>query len=112
MVVNTAAQIVILKDPKGDKMAKRMLLILKVLPDGTDVDLESLKIDIEKGIPPRFELQKNTFSEAPLAFGLKALKFRCFAPNEDGISDIIESALGKIAGVQRAEVELQSLTEL
>ena len=89
-----------------------MLMVLKVLPEGTEVDLEQLKTEIEKKFPDDFELQKNTFTEVPLAFGLKALKFRCFGPNQEGISDTIEGALGKIVGVQRAEVELQSLTEL
>ena len=88
-----------------------MLLILKVLPEGTEVDLEGLKSEIEKVIPEGFELEKNSFNTQDLAYGLKALKFRCFSPNQEGVSDIIEDALGNIEGVQRAEVELMSLTD-
>ncbi len=89
-----------------------MLLVMKVLPEGTEVDLEKLQSEVEKYMPEGFELQKNTFSTQDLAFGLKALKFRCFSPNQEGVTDIIEKALGKMPGVQRAEVELMSLTDL
>ncbi|MHC1591996.1 MAG: elongation factor 1-beta [Candidatus Helarchaeales archaeon] len=93
-------------------MAKRMLLMMKLLPEGTDVDLEKLKEQVVEYLPEGFELQKNTFSTQELAFGLKALKFRCFSPNEEGVTDVIEEALAKIPGIQRAEVELMSLTDL
>lgn len=92
-------------------MAKRMLLILKVLPEGTDTDLQQLETQIEGAMPEGFEVQKNTFTTEALAYGLKALKFRCFSPNQEGVTDIIEGVIGQIPGVQRAEVELMSLTD-
>ncbi len=93
-------------------MAKRILAIMKVLPESTEVDFENLKKQIADALPEGFELQKGSFKTDYIAFGLESLNFRLFCPNEDGITDKIEEILGNINGVQRAETVMMSLTDL
>ncbi|MHA1299854.1 MAG: elongation factor 1-beta, partial [Candidatus Helarchaeota archaeon] len=75
-------------------MAKRILAIMKVLPESTDIDHEILKKEIKKVIPEGFELEEASFKKEYIAFGLESLNFRLFCPNEDGITDKIEEILG------------------
>ena len=93
-------------------MAKRILAIMKVLPESTDVNHDELKEKIKKAIPEDFELEEASFKKEYIAFGLESLNFRLFCPNKDGITDKIEGILGNIEGVQRAETVMMSLTDL
>lgn len=95
-------------------MPKRILAIMKVLPDSTEIDHEKLKEEIKKVIEQQegFELQEGSFKKEYVAFGLESLNFRLFCPNEDGITDKVEQFLGDIGGVQRAETVMMSLTDL
>ena len=63
-------------------------------------------------MPDKFENEIASFKKEYLAFGLQALKFRVFCLNMEGITDELETLLGKIKGVQRAEVEMMSVTKL
>ncbi|MHA1785584.1 MAG: elongation factor 1-beta [Candidatus Helarchaeota archaeon] len=91
---------------------KRLLAIMKVLPESTEVDLDKLKDKIADALPDKFELIKETFKKEYVAFGLEALQFRVFCPNYEGITDELEELLGKIPDVQRAELIMMSLTKL
>jgi len=93
-------------------LEKRILAIMKVLPESTETDHEKLKEEIKKIIPEGFELEEASFKKEYIAFGLESLNFRIFCPNEDGITDKIESVLESIKGVQRAETVMMSLTDL
>ena len=91
---------------------KRLLAIMKVLPESTEVNLDDLQEQIIKTLPEKFEVIKETFKREYIAFGLEALQFRVFCPNHDGITDELEDLLGKIPNVQRAECIMMSVTKL
>jgi len=91
---------------------KRLLAIMKVLPDSTDIDLDKLQDVIIEKLPDKFEVELASFKEDYVAFGLKSLNFRVFCPNYEGITDELEGLLDKIKGVQRSEMVMMSVTKL
>lgn len=93
-------------------MPKRLLAIMRVLPDSAETDLENLKEEIKNRLPEGFEVEEESFKTEYIAFGLQSLNFRLFCPNEDGITDQIEEIISNIPGVQRAETVMMSLTNL
>ncbi|NHI91883.1 MAG: elongation factor 1-beta [Candidatus Lokiarchaeota archaeon] len=91
---------------------KRLMAIMKVLPEGTEVDLDKLQENIIKSLPDKFEVIKETFKREYVAFGLEALQFRVFCPDYEGITDELEDLLNKIPNVQRSEMLMMSVTKL
>lgn len=74
----------------------------KIMPQGLDVDLEVLKVKIEKSIkllggnPAGVE-------EVPIAFGLNALIFSFAYPEEKEIEEL-EASIKDIEGVSSVEM--------
>ncbi len=62
-------------------MAK-VVVSLKLLPSDVSVDLDALKIKIEKSLPKYASVHK--FVEEPIAFGLVALIVHIVVPEETG----------------------------
>ena len=75
----------------------------KIMPDGLDTDLETLKTEAKKKVET---FESGVFSESkeePIAFGLKALIITiALSENED--SDKVETALSEIEGVSSVEM--------
>ena len=70
----------------------------KIMPEGIDTDLETLKSEIKTKIESFESGVFNEAKEEPIAFGLKAL-IVTIALSEDEESDAVEKALSEIEGV-------------
>jgi len=75
---------------------------LKIMPEGTEVDLEKLREDLVKIIPEGIRL--HAFAEEPIAFGLKALMMAVILNEGVSGTEELEEACSKIEGVQSVEV--------
>ena len=80
----------------------------EVMPDGIEVDLAELKVNVEAAIGDICRIQST--EEIPVAFGLKALQMTVVVEDKEGIMDKLEEIIGGIPGVQNAKVA--SLTKL
>ena len=79
---------------------------MKVLPVGIEVDLTKLVEQINDVLPEGVKIYKVT--EEHIAFGLKCLKVTVIQPEAEGGTDPVENAISSIEEVQRVEVELVS----
>ena len=86
-------------------MAK-VVVQMKVLPEGIEVDLNKLQEQIKEVVPEDTTVYKMV--EEPIAFGLKCLKVTVIIPEAAGGTDPVENAISSIKEVQRVEVELVS----
>jgi elongation factor 1-beta len=80
-------------------------VIVRVMPESPEVNLEQLKIELKKKLPGIQDIQ-----EEPIGFGLRAIKLAAIVNDAGGETDAIESSLGGIAGVERAEIVEVTLT--
>ncbi len=76
---------------------------IKIMPSGTDVDLNKLKESLAKAIPKGARL--HGFSEEPVAFGLKALIVVVKVGDIEGGTEKVEEAFRKVKGVESVAVE-------
>ncbi|NVM28624.1 MAG: elongation factor 1-beta [Candidatus Helarchaeota archaeon] len=79
---------------------------LKVLPVGIEVDLNRLQDQIKDVLPGNARVYK--IIEEPIAYGLKCLKVTVIIPDAEGGTDPVEKAISSINEVSRVEVELVS----
>ena len=84
----------------GDVAAK-----IKIMPAGVDTDLEALKGRLEAVVPEGAKLR--TFSEEPIAFGLKAIIALVLVGDIEGGTEPVEEAFTAVD-----EVESVSVVEL
>lgn len=84
----------------GDVAAK-----IKIMPAGVDTDLEALKGRLEAVVPEGAKLR--TFSEEPIAFGLKAIIALVLVGDMEGGTEPVEEAFAAVD-----EVESVSVVEL
>ncbi len=84
-------------------MAK-VLAIIKVLPEGVEVDLEGLAKKVEEKLPEGYQLRGKDI--LPIAFGLNALRLYITLPEEtEGGTEKLEELVKSIEGVSQVEVE-------
>ena len=76
-------------------------IVLRVMPTGTDVDLNKLKEDITSTVPETAKV--NSITEKPVAFGLKALEVQLIFDDRKGGDDTLEERLEQIEGVASVE---------
>jgi elongation factor 1-beta len=76
-------------------------ITIKVMPEGTDVDLDELRERVLAAVPQ--EIKVSNVNVAPVAFGLKALVIDFIAGDES--PDALEDAIAAVEGVARAEIE-------
>ena len=79
-----------------------VFLKYRIMPDGTEVDLDAL-VESVRGALPDFASLEGTETK-PFAFGLKAVEARFVVADEEGNNDAVEEILQGIEGVQGVEL--------
>ncbi|MGQ9582910.1 MAG: elongation factor 1-beta [Thermoplasmatota archaeon] len=79
-----------------------VLVLLRVLPEDIDVDLEVVRGEVKRRIPPGVRLRG--IETKDIAFGLRALNVVVQMSDAAGGPDIVQRALEGIPRVQSVEV--------
>ena len=82
-------------------MSRKVLLSIKVMPEGVESNLEEIKEKIKQ----LENLEVKDIQEEPVAFGIKALKVVIMVEDKEKVADEIQEKINKISGVESADVE-------
>ena len=80
----------------------RLLLIVKILPTGTDVGLGKVVNSIKQNLTDRIELKQ--YQKEPLAFGLEFIKAQFTLDDAEGQMELLETSMKSAEGVSEFEV--------
>ncbi|VUT26660.1 MAG: Elongation factor 1-beta [Candidatus Methanolliviera sp. GoM_asphalt] len=75
---------------------------IKIMPEGTETDLDKLKETIKTVLPKNAVLK--TFEEVPVAFGLVSLFALVLVGDEEGGTEAVEDAIEAIDDVESVQV--------
>ncbi len=89
-------------------MAKA-IITFKLMPESPEVDLESIKKEVQEIARDEGAIGQMQVKEEPIAFGLKAVLVMAMYDVEDADFDAIAEKMAKIEGVQSAEVAKMDL---
>ncbi|MGY5862165.1 MAG: elongation factor 1-beta [Candidatus Thorarchaeota archaeon] len=84
----------------------RVIITLKIMPDGIDMNMDDLLERVKGAIPEGTDVRANEV--IPVAFGLKALRMNVAREESMGGTDDIEAAISALDGVAQVEVEMVS----
>ncbi len=82
----------------------RVVVTLKIMPEGIDVDLDKLKEKSIKIIEGFNKKQEIRVEKEPIGFGLIALKFIFVMDESTGSTEPLEEKLKQIDGVSSVDV--------
>ncbi len=81
----------------------RVVMTMKIMPDGVEIDLDNLIEKIKNVIPTGTDI--GAVETQPVAFGLKAIRMNLAREESMGGTDDIEAAISAVEGVSQVEVE-------
>jgi translation elongation factor aEF-1 beta len=86
----------------------KIIIVYKIFPSESSVDLEVLKKKITKQLADIASIKR--FAEEPIAFGLCALKVNMVLEEKEGIADETEKRMAAIEGI--GQIQTLGLTRL
>ena len=80
----------------------RIILVAKILPTGTEINLDDTINSIKENLKDGIELKR--FEKEPLAFGLEFIKAQFTLDDAEGQMQSLEDSVKSVQGVSEFEV--------